>query len=553
MSKNRRNKRKGNSLIQLSSPSTRLLSPFDINPQIDEIKRIEKAKNQSLKVWLIFSTDKGKRKSETFHSYESIIKYIKQNSFGKSKEALGIIEHRKSEWEALLKKEIPQTKPILIKKTPMAKEYRIGPTDDSNHLFKEQYTSYERNRLAGSLTDIYVGLDFGTSFTKIAYQKSRNDKGILHFGNSCFKPTVVYFNSITRSLSFFEPLPTEGFQQIRFFKATMIKEQSEYDALRYKNLSVSDDFEFLCSVFFLSNIIRYCKNKLGHHFKCNPDLYITMGIPLFKNKTNEEVFNKALHAAVSISERHSPIQNMNLKELKELTHEALGDFDNDFYDFRKDGFQNGTIPELFAESLFLLGRRDFASGYYFIVDIGGGTADFAFIHKDNAIKENSFWYYCPSRAVEPLGNEVRKAACIDKTLEEEYHDKFYKAYMSTISKGKFGLNINGPFTITQLMFGGGAVDPDQPYQKKESTYRRDLRPIQCKVVNRDNENYRNDFISEPSKLSAADKQRLIIATQLANPDSRNSYLSGNPWDYDTTPKLQRRASEPDGPGYDDIG
>lgn len=539
--------------MQPSSPSTRLLSPFDINPQIDEIKRIEKAKNQTLKVWLIFSTDGGKRKSETFHSYESIIKYIKQNSFGKSKEALGIIERRKSEWEALLEKEIPQTKPILIRKTLMPKEYRIESTDDTNHLFKEQYTSYERNRFTDSLTDIYVGLDFGTSFTKIAYQKSRNDKGILHFGNSCFKPTVVYFNSITNQVSFFEPLPTAGYQQIRFFKATMIKEQSEYNALRYKNLSVSDDFEFLCSVFFLSNIIRYCKNKLGHYFKCNPDLYITMGIPLFKNKTSEEVFNKALHAAVSISERHSTIQNMNLKELKELTHEALEDFDNDFYDFRKDGFQNGTMPELFAESLYLLGRRNFASGYYFIVDIGGGTADFAFIHKDNAIKENSFWYYCPSRAVAPLGNEVRKAACIDKTLEEEYHDEFYKTYMSTIFKGKSGLNINGPFTITQLMFGGGAVDPDQPYQKKESTYRRDLRFIQCKVVNRDNENYRNDFISEPSELSPADKQRLIIATQLANPDSRNSYLSGNPWDYDTTPKLQRRASEPDGPGYDDIG
>lgn len=553
MSKNRRNKRNRNKSVQPSTPSIQILSPFDINPQIDEIKRLESAKNKSLKVWLVFSTDREKRKSETFYSYESIIKYIKQNSFGKTQEAIKILERRKAEWETLIKKGIPNTRPISTQKAPTIKEYRIGHADDSNPLFQEQYISYEKNLLTGSLTDIYVGLDFGTSFTKIAYQKSKSDRGILHFGNSCFKPTVVYFNSITESFSFFEPQPTAGYQQIRFFKATMIKEQSEYNALRYKDLHVPDDFEFLCSVFFLSNIIRYCKNKLGHYFKCTPDLYITMGIPLFKNKTDEKVFNKTLHAAVSISERLSTIHDMNLKELKELTYDALKDFDNDFYDFRKDGFQNGTMPELFAESLYLLGRRDFASGYYFIVDIGGGTADFAFIHKDNAIKENSFWYYCPSRAVVPLGNEVRKAACIDKTLEEEYHDKFYKTYMPTIAKGKFGLDINGPFTITRLMFGGGAVDPDQPYQKKESSYRRDLRFIQCKVVNRDNENYRNDFISEPSKLSPADKQRLIIATQLANPDSRNSYLSGNPWDFDTTPKLQRRAPDPEGPGYDDIG
>ena len=530
------------------------LSPEDVNAVITAIDPHENRDTKTLKVRLIFSSQGERRFSQYYQNYDAIIEFIKQNKYPGSEDAIKRLERMKSDWESFINgKGKPYANPQSGDKQKKEKEYKIAHTNDSDPLFVKQYLSYEKAQLPENQIDIYIGLDFGTSFTKIAYLKDKNNKGVLHIGSSCFKPTVVYYNDIKSHLSFFEPKKEEGYKQIRFFKATMVKEQLEYNALRYKDFQISGDFEFLCSVFFLANIIRYSRNKLGQYFKCTPDLYITMGIPLFKNKTGEILYNKALHAAVAISEKNRTIWNMSISDLRTFSDEALTDFNNDYYDFRKEGFQNGTMPELFAESLYLLGRRDFAPGYYYIVDIGGGTADFAFIHKDKATKENSFWYYCPSRAVVPLGNEVRKASLIDKTLEDDYHDKFHKTYLPTITGGRNALDIHGPFTITRLLFGGGAVDPMQPYQTKEPYYRSGLHFIQCKVVNRDVDNYRNEFIPDSAGFSSDDRQRLIIATKLADPESRRQYLMGNPWDYDTTPKKRPKAPDPEGPGYDDIG
>ena len=423
-------------------------------------------------------------------------------------------------------------------------------TDNGLNGFLNEYEQNEKTKLTGEITDIYLGLDFGTSYTKVAFQKSRSDRGILDFGNSHFMPSVVFYNNNKRRLSFFEPKTDAGYTKILFFKATMVN-KSEYDSLRYNDGTTPENFEFLCSVFFLANVIRFCKNKIGAKYNLIPNLYITMGIPLFDNEDDEVIYSKALHSAIQLAEENM-IWDMGIDSLQKKVNFAMTSFDKDNYDLKKES-QNGTMPELFAESFFIISQRDFGPGFYFIIDIGGGTADFAILQKDTLIVRDrtEYRYYCPSYLVAPLGNEVRKKAEAEGyQAERVYNDSFAKTYRSTISLGKLGLQIEGKFHVTRLMFGGGALETNQPYQRKEPHYYRyGLKSTISCSFSEGNVPAQNIF-----GLSQDDYQRLITAIQLATPANRINYLNGYPRNYDYTyhSKEKKDLSVYD-PGYDDIG
>lgn len=428
---------------------------------------------------------------------------------------------------------------------------------DCCESFQREYESLLKKRSTSSTEDVYLGFDFGTSFTKVAYQYDENNKGVLTFGDTPFKSTVVYLTDTGR-LSFFKP--NESFKQIQFFKATIVKDKNQYSELRYNNLNfenneIKNSFEMLCSAFFIANVICYARHKIDEVLNVNPNLYIAMGVPLFRNYDNQVIYNQALHAGIFISETIDNPTQISLKELYSLYNESMKSFKNALYSAYPLRVQHCTIPELFTESLYLLNRTDYMPGYYYIVDIGGGTADFAFIYKAEDYNENQFSYYCPSATVVKLGNEVRKACEGNNQAERNYIEEFGKTYRTTIAKGKFGLDIHNSMIIRQLLFGGGSVEPSQFYQNKTAWFQSGLNSISCKVQQNNSDDYQNSFIPADLHLSAEDKQRLIIATQLAIPETSDAFLSGRPDDYDPNPKPLRKASdvEDNSPGYDDVG
>ncbi len=315
----------------------------------------------------------------------------------------------------------------------------------------------------------------------------------------------------------------------------------------------------LCSAFFIANIVCFMKHKLHDIFHLSPKLQIAMGVPLFNNYENQKIYNRALHAGIYIAEQVDNPSKMSLSALYDLWLKSGETFDNILYSAFPDRISHCTIPELFTEALYLLNRTDYMPGYYFIIDIGGGTADFAFINKEDFYAEKmnrkSFLYHCPRAEVVNLGNEVRKACENDIEAIREYIDKFGLTYRKTIAQSRFGMNIHNDMTIKQLLFGGGSVDPSCFYQNKTPQFQSGLNRISCRVIKNPKDDVINPFIPSSLKLSHEDKQRLIIATQLAIPSTSAAFLHSRPDDYDPRPKPLKKKSdiEDNNPGYDSIG
>lgn len=443
----------------------------------------------------------------------------------------------KNYYYSLMKVE-PKKEPIL--EVPVLPQPQITDTKDDNSIFKEEFQRLKSSDYNQDRKDVFVGLDFGTSFTKVAYQYTPGDRGIILFGDSPFKPTVVYYDETEKKLSFFN-LSSRS-RQIQFFKATIVKDSERYSELRYNNIElpspeIRDHFELLCSVFFISNTLLFVRHKLNELFPFDAILNVAMGIPIFGYNTNT-IYNKALHAGIYIANKEPDPSVLPIERVYELYLESMLCFDDSLYTGFPFRFQHCTIPELFTESLYLLNKKTYAPGYYYIVDIGGGTSDFAFIHKDNSSSVGQFDYYCPSAVVAKLGNEVRKACMNSKQSADNYRDEFGLKYRTTIARGKFGLQLKGYMEITQLLFGGGAVDPSEYYQKHKSTFTSGLHSISCKVKSRTDNIEDNPFIPQELNLSSDDKQRLIIATQLANPETSSSFIKSWPEQYDHTPPIE---------------
>lgn len=414
---------------------------------------------------------------------------------------------------------------------------------DDNALFEADYRRLINTAYHSKRKDIYVGLDFGTSFTKVAYHYTPGDRGIILFGDTPFKPTVVYYDEKERKLSFFKP--SSGSRQIQYFKATMIKDPENYSLLQHgiDNLPsrIQGSFEIMCSVFFISNLLVYVRHKLNELFPFDADLSIAMGIPIFGYTSTNTIYNKALHAGIHIAGKVPDPSVMSIEEVFELYNESMSDFDDKLYTGHPNRIQHCTIPELFTEALFLLNKNTYPTGFYYIVDIGGGTSDFAFIFKENSFSVGEFDYSCPSAVVAHLGNEVRKANEGSQDSKDKYLDEFGFYYRSTIHSGKNGLRkvgvkeTLGEIEITQLLFGGGAIDPSGYYQDKNNFFTSGLSASLCKVKSRRYNIDDDNRFPQELNLSQDDKQRLIIATQLANPETSYSYLKAWPEQFDHTP------------------
>ena len=329
---------------------------------------------------------------------------------------------------------------------------------DNSLAFKEEY-----RRLLGTarfnkdVLDVALGLDFGTSYTKAAFIESVNNNGLIPFGDQPMKASVVYSDDGFTKLSMFES-PGTG-KQIRYFKAT-ISPLDDYQILKDSDTGNVYDSSFLCSVFFVANIIKFISMKLSIYLQAPVELQINMGMPTLYDNNVARVYRKVLHTARYISQMECDIRTVPIDVLRIWADEAEQTFVEDEY-IPGHGLDS-TYPELFAEALYLLEKKSYGSGFYNIIDIGGGTTDFMFIEKHN-INNTQSAYTCYWASVEPLGNEIRKAM-EDKN---KYNSAFASKYCEMIITSKndlagFGSQLRQAQTI---LFGGGKLADDHYYEK----------------------------------------------------------------------------------------
>lgn len=407
----------------------------------------------------------------------------------------------------------------------------IGEAEDFND-FKNFYDKivFTPKKYIHETESIYLGIDFGTSYTKIAYYKDKNNKAIIPFGSSYFKASVVYLLK-DGSLSLFK----EGeCKQIRFFKATMMK-SSDYDILNeYQQNNDTKDFEYLCSTFFLANIIRFSKEYLEEKYKAEIELIVSLGAPTKPFEDKEIIYKKVLHNALSLALERTEISDLRRMDIQELRdHSKLSEKTFDSSRFNPDSVNHCVMSELFVEVIYLLNTSRYPQGDYFVIDIGGGTADCVVIKKTilttNEEKQFSSFGY----SVLPFGNEIRKktdnqdkyhgelGGGLSKTLYE-YYSRYYK---KSISKNNLDIKI--------ILFGGAVIGENgkifkskigsNPGEYFESLSRGTFVSPQYLKKDPFDENY----FYEKDKLLKVDRQRLTIACQLANQKIRDAYLSYN--------------------------
>lgn len=245
---------------------------------------------------------------------------------------------------------------------------------------------------------VIVGIDFGTSFTKVYFNQGGEIKQPLKFDvqgeSTYFVPTQLYYNQTTNQV-FFEDAP--GRETLKYFKYSMInKDLVTSEALTRNNKSVLPKPELLCSIFYIASLIKEIKNQISDILKTSNIKYsINMGCPIDNfGDNNRGAYDTVLKLGYQLS----------LNGLEDgMTINAL----HVFYEQNKNcSLPNlQTIPELYAEALWFIEQPSTGEGIYTILDIGGGTVDFAniFVKRTSEGEKKTTIY---SQNVIPLGVEI---------------------------------------------------------------------------------------------------------------------------------------------------
>ncbi|MHC1787217.1 MAG: hypothetical protein AB9880_09180 [Christensenellales bacterium] len=241
-------------------------------------------------------------------------------------------------------------------------------------------------------SSVYVGLDFGTTFTKAAYEIAPSN---VHTKYSvCFEnvgapdrhylPSVVYFDPQAEELSIRRDC--DSCVEVRYFKYNMISDALKKNAvLNDPSVVTKNSKEQLCSIFFISYVIALVRaavleNDHARNVNSDSKWFINMGVPLKAHKSEAEaaIYKRVLETAYRFEKEFNGITCVNIHEL------------DDFYGKHKSDPVDtmNTLPEIYAEVLLYQQYLNTPAGFYTVIDIGGGTEDIAtFLKTSNGYGE----------------------------------------------------------------------------------------------------------------------------------------------------------------------
>lgn len=270
-------------------------------------------------------------------------------------------------------------------------------------------------------SNVYVGLDFGTTFTKAAYEIAPSNvhtKYSVCFGNkgtpgSYYLPSVVYFDPQTEELKIKKDC--DSCVEVRYFKYNMISDALKKNVvLNHPSIATKNSKEQLCSIFYISYVITLVraavlKNDHARNVNSNSKWFINIGVPLIahKNKAEAAIYKRVLETAYLFEQDYNGTTCINIHEL------------DDFYSKHKSVSIDtmNTLPEIYAEVLLYQQNLNTPAGFYTVIDIGGGTIDIAtFLKTSNGFDET---VDCLSQGVIGCGFEAlseKIAAVTDEVL-----------------------------------------------------------------------------------------------------------------------------------------
>jgi len=356
-------------------------------------------------------------------------------------------------------------------------------------------------------TLVYLGVDFGTSYSKLAYWVSVNDRGVIDIDGKYFIDTAVYLDDNNLSLR-----KQPGFVELKYFKYEMIPNENPSlftDEMRkaIKKIAPSQrlkEFARNCSIFFVSYLIRTCNEKLQEEFG-KVALSINMGAPVRVDEEGKRVFEKILFCAYRLFLDGYASEIIPYEDLNTLCSAYIEEFGDERLDQR---FPLNITSEVIAEADYLLNQETYGIGLYVIADIGGGTTDFAFVQKCSRKDYDLIWY-----SVVPHGIETYK-------VNKLFFKDFRKAYYDFLLASKDVIGRKSVLDTTYLLFGGGLLS------NQSNQIVNEFRTININYPNlkqffslkKDERDFPAHHQASNVPLRDIDKQRLVIACQLSNPN-----------------------------------
>lgn len=240
-----------------------------------------------------------------------------------------------------------------------------------------------------AITNIFIGIDFGTSYTKVSYSYAPSQTPhieTIEWDNKpepFFKQTVLYIQN--GRLYFYKPTGT--YKEVKYFKYSIIENR-----LRNNSEPTKNNFEEMCCVYYLAQIISRTltkiKNKLHISNMDEIKISINMGVPLEnfykeENKNNKGKYQDILEDAVLLA------GGCKVKAILPPNQVLISNLDSVYTEMQtKKAILNWAVnvyPELAAELLLYHQSKFVADGVYAIIDIGGGTVDMALFQKSTSV------------------------------------------------------------------------------------------------------------------------------------------------------------------------
>lgn len=303
---------------------------------------------------------------------------------------------------------------------------------------------------------IYLGIDFGTSYTKVSYSYAPTNVPqiqTIKWNGDFFKQTVLY---IQNDKLYFDK-PNGNYQEVKYFKYSIVESELKNNSQITKN-----NFEQMCCVYFLAQVIKrsliVIKNDLHIQNMETIKVSVNMGVPLENfydevNKNNKGLYLDILEDAVLLA------GGCAVKATIPENQVLISNLDNVYTEILKKKarvlWNVNVYPELAAELMLYHQSKFVPDGVYSIIDVGGGTVDIALFQKKKGTLESSSYMYCLGQKVLPYGVEI-----LQKTPHKVSENNYKKTFSEMIinSKNYMDVHYHDYKKLDVFFLGGGSTN-----------------------------------------------------------------------------------------------
>ena len=368
--------------------------------------------------------------------------------------------------------------------------------------------------------EVFIGFDFGTSFSKICYTVN-GDLYVYKKNGSPFIPTEIYYSIDDKEIYINKDVYTKRLIPVKYFKYSMVFEpiinKQIKDALP-SNLTYQQ-INILFSIYFLACTIKEIKQIIKDKYKNINDILweINMSAPI--NDYSGEIYDlyyNVLNSAYILSD-DIQLNKIHINLINEI-------YNNVKKGISKKNDVLSIHPELFVEAVYFTNNNLHGLDYgsYMVMDIGGGTVDIGILWKrkwDNNIIYDlvviNILKYGLERFIDELKNMGIKEQDINDILKYGKHNE-----MTITIKNYFKKNLEKMISIEEKTPKAGIDDiiNKRIYYTgggcKLFWYKNILSSIDNKITE---DEIQINLLPLNYDNSHHDVHRLIIAIELARP------------------------------------